>query len=287
MYTIEYQGQDYKCRSDETILEAMLRHGVKFPFSCRKGSCHACIHIAEKGRLSEEAQKGLDSQKKDEGCFLPCLCRPVDDMVIAARPKRSRDRCATPSEEETESGVHSPDPEMWQALGEGSVLRAILEDFYSRVYEDPRLSPFFHGVTMKRAIEKQFLFLRQKFTGEKVYFGDRPRNAHHWMVISNELFDYRESIMLDCLRRHGLPEQLVERWRALENSFRSDIVKDKPWNRKIGDIEIPVSGFDEVNLDVGSLCDSCGNEIDAGVTVRYHLRLGNVYCPDCMYSIGE
>ena len=167
------------------------------------------------------------------------------------------------------------------------MLRLVLEDFYSRVYEDPRLAPFFHGVTMKRAIEKQFLFLRQKFTGEKVYFGDRPRNAHHWMVISNELFDYRESIMLDCLRRHGLPEHLVERWRALENSFRSDIVKDKPWNRKIGDIEIPVSGFDEVTLDVGSLCDSCGNEIDAGVTVRYHLRLGTVYCPDCMYSMGE
>ncbi|MBD3657562.1 2Fe-2S iron-sulfur cluster-binding protein [Marinobacter sp.] len=281
MYTIEYHGRNYQCRADETILDAMLRQGVDFPFSCRKGSCHACVHVAEKGRLSADAQKGLDDHKKGEGCFLPCLCRPVDDMVIVPRRKTGASHTA-PAAPASDHRFRSPDPEMWQALGEGSVLSAVLTDFYTRVYNDQRLAPFFHGVTRQRAIEKQFLFMRQKFTGEKVYFGDRPRNAHHWMVISNELFDYRESIMVDCLRRHGLPEHLVERWRDLENSFRSDIVKDEPWKRRIGDIELPVAGFDEITLDVGALCDSCGQEIDAGVTARYHLRLGTLYCPDCM-----
>lgn len=281
MYTVEYHGRSYQCRADETILDAMLRQGVDFPFSCRKGSCHACVHIAEKGRLPAEAQKGLDDRKKSEGCFLPCLCRPVDDMVIVPRRKAGASHAA-PAAPASDHSFRSPDPEMWQALGEGSVLSAVLTDFYSRVYDDHRLSPFFHGVTQQRAIEKQFLFMRQKFTGEKVYFGDRPRNAHHWMVISNELFDYREAIMVDCLRRHGLAEHLVERWRDLENSFRSDIVKEEPWKRRLGDIELPVAGFDEITLDVGALCDSCGHEIDAGVTARYHLRLGTLYCPDCM-----
>lgn len=175
-----------------------------------------------------------------------------------------------------------PDPEMWEALDEGRLLNRILRDFYMCVYEDERLAPFFDGVTMQRAIEKQFLFLRQLFTGEKVYFGDRPKNAHHWMVISDELFDYREQLMTECLRLNGLAEHLVQRWRSMEECFRGDIVKDAPWKRKMGDVELPVEGYGEVELEIGSLCDGCGEEIDAGQTVRYHLRLGHIYCPACM-----
>jgi ferredoxin-NADP reductase/ferredoxin/truncated hemoglobin YjbI len=176
----------------------------------------------------------------------------------------------------------TPDPEMWLALREGELLKEILADFYQCVYADARLSPFFNGTTRRRSMEKQYLFLRQYFSGEKVYFGDRPRNAHHWMVISNELFDYREALMHSVLRRHGLADYLIERWLALESTFRADIVKDRPRKRVIGDLEVPVEGFGEEILEVGSLCDSCGREIQPGTRVRYHLRLGTVWCPDCM-----
>lgn len=177
----------------------------------------------------------------------------------------------------------SPDPEMWEALKDGALLNEILADFYGRVYDDPRLLPFFHGITKQRSIEKQFLFLRQYFTGEKVYFGDRPRNAHHWMVISDELFDYREGIMRDCLERHGLPHTLIQRWIAMEETFRPDIVKSAPWNRVMNGVEIPVDGYGETVLEVGSLCDGCNEEITAGTPVRYHLRLGSTYCPRCAH----
>ncbi len=280
MATIHYQGTNYHCREDETVLDAMLRQGVDFPFSCRNGICRRCLHRAEGGRLPPEAQKGLDAAQQQEGLFLPCRCRPVDDLVVvAASPAVGAVRSA-----KGEPSVQKllPDPEMWQALEEGPLLSRILEDFYDRVFDDERLAPFFHGVTKRRAIEKQFLFVRQQFTGEKVFFGDRPRNAHHWMVISNELFDYREYLMVECLRRHGLAEPLVQRWRAMEERFRADIVKAEPFKRKMGDVELPLDGYEETVLDVGSLCDGCGCEIDAGVTVRYHLRLGSIYCPVCM-----
>ncbi|HKK05063.1 MAG TPA: 2Fe-2S iron-sulfur cluster-binding protein [Gammaproteobacteria bacterium] len=174
-----------------------------------------------------------------------------------------------------------PDPELWAALDDGRLLLEILRDFYSRVYADPRLSPFFHGVTMQRPIEKQYLFLKQVFSGEPVYFGDRPRNAHHWMVISDDLFDYREELMMTCVREHGLPENLVRRWRAIEEIYRPDIVKSAPWTRRIGDIELPVEGFGEECLSAATICDGCQAEIDAGETVRYHLRLGTTYCRAC------
>ncbi len=175
-----------------------------------------------------------------------------------------------------------PDPEMWDALQQGALLSEILTDFYQQVYKDPQLAPFFEDTTKQRAIEKQYNFLRQIFTGENVYFGDRPRNAHHWMVISDELFDYREELMANCLRNHGLAEFLVERWRAVEEIYRKQIVKTKPWNKIIDGVSYPVEGFDEIVLSCGSICDNCQNEVATGEKVRYHVRLGTIYCKSCM-----
>ena len=175
-----------------------------------------------------------------------------------------------------------PDMELWEALDHGKKLNKILDEFYTIVYEDARLSPFFQKITKQRSIEKVHLFLRQIFSGEKVYFGDRPRNAHHWMVISDELFDYREQIMENCLRNNGLPEHLIKRWLAVEESFRPDIVKDKPWNKVMNGVELPVEGYEELVLDTGAICDSCNKPVDAGTRIRFHLRLGTIYCPHCM-----
>jgi len=174
-----------------------------------------------------------------------------------------------------------PDPLLWQALGRGELLMPILEDFYSRVFEDERLAPFFHAVTRRRVIEKQYLFMRQVLSGEKVYFGDRPRNAHHWMVVSDDLFDHREELLMASARRHGLPEPLVDRWRAIDEAYRRDIVKSSPWKRVVDGVEFPLDGFAETELSVGTLCDGCGRAIAPGERVRYHLRLGSVFCGGC------
>ena len=177
-----------------------------------------------------------------------------------------------------------PDPEMWEALDNGKLLTRILTDFYTLVYADERLNSFFENSTIQRSIEKQYNFLNQVFTGNNVYFGDRPRNAHHWMVISDELFDYRESIMESCLRKHGLSEELIRRWKIMENEYRCEIVKDKPWNRFKFGKEIPMDGFEELVMDSATLCDNCQSEINVGETVRYHVRIGKVYCPKCIQN---
>jgi len=189
-----------------------------------------------------------------------------------------------PSAKVKEADYPEPDLEIWQALGNGKKLNKILDDFYTIVYEDERLSPFFSGITKQRSIEKVYLFLRQIFTGEKVYIGDRPRNAHHWMVISDDLFDYREDIMAECLRNNGISEDIIGRWQSIEESYRPDIVKEKAWNKIVNGIELPVEGYEEMTLDCGAMCDSCQQPIDSGSKVRYHVRLGEVYCSACMSS---
>lgn len=178
-------------------------------------------------------------------------------------------------------GDLAPNPAMWSALKEGQLLNEILDDFYTQVFNDPQLAPFFKDSTKQRAIEKQYLFLKGIFTGEKCYFGERPRNAHHWMVISNDLFDYREQLMEDTLRKHGLSDALIKQWRAVEEVYRKQIVKSEPFGKKIGGIEIPADGYETDILTVGSMCDNCERELEPGSQVTYHIRTGKTFCINC------
>ncbi|MBM7068698.1 2Fe-2S iron-sulfur cluster-binding protein [Actibacterium sp. 188UL27-1] len=175
----------------------------------------------------------------------------------------------------------TPDPELWEALGQGALLTDILTDFYKAVYADPRLAPFFHRVTQARAIEKQYSFLRDLLTGARQYFGEKPFNAHHWMVISNELFDYREAMLMGIARRHGLPKRLLWRWAALHEMFRREIVKTIARGVIRGQVEVDLEGFTEELLDVATVCDGCIGEIAAGDTAKMHRRTGELFCLNC------
>lgn len=170
---------------------------------------------------------------------------------------------------------------MWQALEHGRKLVDILTDFYTRVYADRTLSEFFEGVTKQRAIEKQYSFLRSIFTGERCYFGEHPKNAHHWMVISDALFDYREALMERCLLDAELPAPLIKRWRAMEEIFRKSIVKSEPHPKRIAGVDRPIDGYGKLQLDVSTLCDGCATEIPEQTYVAYHRRTGKVYCYAC------
>jgi ferredoxin/truncated hemoglobin YjbI len=296
MVKLEYQENLYSCRENETVLQAFMRQGVTVPFSCGNGVCHVCLQRCESGDIPADAQKGLQETLKQKGYFMVCKCTPKSDMKIA--PPRDAD-LLTPAEAsakvednaKTEAAEHiqhleqrkypEPDLELWEVLGEGHLLSKVLRDFYNHVYDDARLSPFFKDVTKQRLIEKQYNFMYQILTGKDVYFGERPRNAHHWMVISDELLDYREELMELCLRRFGVPEKFIERLRAIEEIYRKDIVKNKPWNKILFGKEMPVEGFDEITLDSATLCDSCQQEISIGTLVQYHVRLGKVYCEPC------
>lgn len=179
-------------------------------------------------------------------------------------------------------GNLQPKPHVWEAIGRDAGLRRVLEDFYARVYADARLAPFFVRTTMDWAIDHQFAFLKQILTGEDVFFGDRPRNAHHWMVISDELFDYREELMQRVLAEHGVSEPVRVEWRAMEEVFRKQIVKDAPFPKKRGGKELPLEGYEYLLLSLGAVCDGCGAFLEEGDDSSYHVRLGHLFCVTCV-----
>ncbi|WP_376689923.1 2Fe-2S iron-sulfur cluster-binding protein [Wenzhouxiangella sp. EGI_FJ10409] len=298
---VRYRQQSVEVRTGETLLSALLRQGLPVRYSCRAGACHTCLMRATKGRPPEDACRGLPSAQVEQGYFLPCLCRPTEPLEVEqpSLPRRAT-RCEVlgadmvapdvievlpPTGDATDGGrerrAPPRDPELWRRLGNGRVLREVLRDFYDIAFEDEHLGPYFQDVTRQRLREKQYSFLRSLMLGTRDYMGQRPRNAHHWMVIPGWLFDYRLELMEQCMRDHGLTEPWVGRWHALEDFFRGDIVKQAPWPRRIGESDVLLDGLEEAVLEDGGCCDGCERIIERGELVSFQLREGSLYCGDC------
>ena len=265
----------------ETLLEAGLRLGLKLPFSCRGGSCHTCMMRCTGGVIPDRAQRGLAPVQKAAGLFLPCVCYPEGDMRVSSRsqPEQVAPTAGAPS---ARASRPPQDPALWAELGQGQRVRQVLDAFYAKVFADARLAPYFQNTTPDHVAGKQYAFLYEAMTGEDVYFGDQPFNAHHWMVISDDLFDHRQRLMVETLEAHGLTDDQIRRWTAFEEVFRPDIVKDQTVARQSdsGTFNRP-EGFAEEVLAVGAMCDHCGAEIAAGTSVLYHLQLGTISCAAC------
>lgn len=184
-------------------------------------------------------------------------------------------------DDEAKISAIKPDPELWTALEEGALISKILDDFYTRVYLDPRLSPFFQKVTKARVSGKQYAFLVGLLTGVRSSFVEPPFNAHHWMVISDELFDYREKIFFECVRAYDLPEHLVARWASLHEVFRRTMVKSAERGQVHDGVEQDKSGYTSEILGMDGMCDGCSGEILEGSSVRMHQRTGEIFCTEC------
>lgn len=178
------------------------------------------------------------------------------------------------------------EPALWNALEDGALLRPILQAFYDAVYEDEVLSPFFAHATKERAISKQYEFLYAVFTGQITYFGMKPFNAHHWMVISDDVFDYREDLFERVVRAHMHDEPQIRRWLAFQELFRREIVKPARRGLIVDGKEQPIKGYTDEVLEFGMVCDGCTAEMPAGSTGRLHELTGQLYCATCSQGAG-
>jgi CDP-4-dehydro-6-deoxyglucose reductase len=77
---------DLSIRSNpgESVLDALLRHGVAPAYSCRAGVCQSCLLRCVDGAIPARAQLGLRDSLRSQGYFLACACVPDGDLVISA-----------------------------------------------------------------------------------------------------------------------------------------------------------------------------------------------------------
>lgn len=84
MSKITFQDKHYLCHSDETVLDALLRHNVDASYACRAGVCQSCLMRSIDGQPPKQAQEGLKPGQKLQNYFLSCLCKPEQDMTITS-----------------------------------------------------------------------------------------------------------------------------------------------------------------------------------------------------------
>lgn len=67
----------------QTLLLAALAHGVDWPRSCRNGTCRSCLGRLGQGRVRYTVDwPGLSAEEKAEGCVLPCVALPLEDVTL-------------------------------------------------------------------------------------------------------------------------------------------------------------------------------------------------------------
>lgn len=64
------------------LLDALLEGGVAVPYSCRAGSCHACLVRCVRGEPLDAKPEALDGASREQGWRLACQCRIVDDLAV-------------------------------------------------------------------------------------------------------------------------------------------------------------------------------------------------------------
>ncbi len=247
----------------------------------------ACLYLPEPDRFLDATIVEFEEAAQQLTLRLPCdavdtfrHCLVIQQELEACFPD-TETALSTAGTDWAKRPFPDPDPSLWTALDNGRVLMDVLKAFYPKLYADPVIAPFFENVTINRIIEKQYNFLYQAITGEKVFFGERPRNSHHWMVITDDIFDHREAILKATLDEFDVDADTQRKLLAIERAYKDDIVKEKPWPKILFGKPVDTERFEALTMDAADLCDGCGAEVDAGEQVLYHTRTGKVYCSRC------
>ena len=82
--TAEYQGKTVSFTyepGEETLMDAVLHHGLNAPQSCRGGVCGSCRAVVLEGEVSEEHSYALTTAERAQGMVLCCQSRPAGSKV--------------------------------------------------------------------------------------------------------------------------------------------------------------------------------------------------------------
>jgi glycine betaine catabolism B len=80
--TFAKSNRVFPCDSTMTILEAARRAGVPLASGCAKGLCGTCKSRKLAGAVDMKHSGGIRQREIDQGLFLPCCSRPLEDVSI-------------------------------------------------------------------------------------------------------------------------------------------------------------------------------------------------------------
>jgi len=123
------------------------------------------------------------------------------------------------------------DPALFDKIG-GDALRAVITDFYSRVFPDVMIGFMFQGVDRgpgrQHLIEREWELVAALLGAPGVTYKGRPmRTAHAQHTIFGGHFERRLQILRETLRDHAVDPEVQQAWIDHTLSLRSQITRDQ------------------------------------------------------------
>ena len=116
--------------------------------------------------------------------------------------------------------------ELFEKMGGRNSLIKINKVFYDKVYQHAWLRQYFLAIPQEHIENQQIDFMQKVLGGTNVYVGKTPPATHNHMFIPNELFDIRKQLLIEAFEETQADAELVEKWLALDESFRRLIINE-------------------------------------------------------------
>lgn len=75
--------RQWSVSTGSNLLDALNQAGVAVPYSCRAGSCHACL-VRCRGEVEDKQPDALSPAQRQEGWRLACQCQVTGDVQVEA-----------------------------------------------------------------------------------------------------------------------------------------------------------------------------------------------------------
>lgn len=105
-------------------------------------------------------------------------------------------------------------------IGGEPALRAIIEDFVGRVFDDVMIGFHFRNASRERVTEMEYQHAAEHLGGPVTYGGRPLQKAHAPHRIMGGQFERRKKILSDVLKAHGVPDDIHDAWLAHTESLR-------------------------------------------------------------------
>jgi hemoglobin len=113
---------------------------------------------------------------------------------------------------------------IYDTIGGGATVRAVVDELYRRALEDPDLKGYFDGLDMNRLNRHQRAFIAAALGRPGSYRGRAMRAAHAGRSITGHAFDRVVAHLVAILRENGAGEDTIARIADSLGPLRSQVV---------------------------------------------------------------
>ena len=107
-------------------------------------------------------------------------------------------------------------------------LRAVLGDFYRRVFDDVMIGFMFRGKDRQHLVDREYELTAALLGAPDVTYRGRPmRTAHAQHAIFGGQFERRLQILRETLRDHGVDPDVQAAWIEHTLALRDQITRDR------------------------------------------------------------